>query len=225
MYKEDTLFWRAADALEAALSERDALRLTVEVEQAKIAFLDKVIARLEARVTALEKDLETAHAGEAFEALSPQARGGEAVRLVDRVKGLVGPDREVDCLIWAHFDGRTVREEDNAILARNNRPPHDECLLGRIDPGKHQRNFTEAWARPPVPNYTGSIDAAVALIERVMPKWRWTLYGPNGKNSTVCFSPPVLSKEDDIWSTAPPPALALLIALLSSHHPSKGGET
>ena len=41
----------------SAVEERDALRLTVEVEQAKIAFRDKVIARLEARVTALEKAL------------------------------------------------------------------------------------------------------------------------------------------------------------------------
>jgi hypothetical protein len=39
------------------IAERDALRLTVEVEQAKIAFRDKVIARLESRVTALEKAL------------------------------------------------------------------------------------------------------------------------------------------------------------------------
>ena len=42
------------------IAERDALRLTVEVEQAKLAFRDKVIARLEARVTALEKALEPA---------------------------------------------------------------------------------------------------------------------------------------------------------------------
>jgi hypothetical protein len=82
--------------------------------------------------------------------------------LVERVRGLTGPDREVDALIAALADGRTVRENmhpefGRQLLARNSRPPHDEYWLDH-----------PARVNPPV---TASIDAALALAESVLPGW------------------------------------------------------
>jgi hypothetical protein len=97
--------------------------------------------------------------------------------LQKRIQEATGPDRELDCLIRAVFDGHTVREDGNNILARSTRPPHDECLIGRIDPGKRQRNFTEAWRDPPAPNFTTDPDglgACVALFHEVLTGCKWT---------------------------------------------------
>ena len=72
--------------------------------------------------------------------------------------------RELDVLIWAAMDDRDVRLENNVYLAQSRRAPHDTCRLGAIDPGKHQRNFHEAYSKPPFPNYTTSRDAARTLV-------------------------------------------------------------
>ena len=94
--------------------------------------------------------------------------------LQSRVRECKGADRELDCIIQAVFDGRTIREENNMIFARSSRPPHDECLLGTIDPGRHQRNFTEAYRNPKVPYFTTDPDglgACVSLLNAVLPGW------------------------------------------------------
>jgi len=75
--------------------------------------------------------------------------------------------RELDVLIWAEFDGRDVRVEKNTLIAKARRAPHDECVLGWIDPGKVARNFTVEFSRPPFPHLTTSVDAALALAERL----------------------------------------------------------
>lgn len=88
-----------------------------------------------------------------------------------RLQEATGPDRELDALIWAELDGRDVRYEDGAVIARSRVPPHNECLLGLVDhPGRSSRNFFEAdgW-KPPIPHVTASLDAAIALAERVLP--------------------------------------------------------
>jgi hypothetical protein len=128
------------------------------------------------------------------------------VSVVDRVKGLTGPNRDIDREIGNRF--RQEFEEKN-IYKRGHYPR----VLLRVE-----KVF---------PAYTGSIDAAVALINRVLPGWVATLYGVTGcKDTSAQLSPPLsetypYTRQDDIWSTAPTPALALLLALLSA----KGGET
>jgi hypothetical protein len=67
--------------------------------------------------------------------------------LIERVRGLDGPDREVDALIWGEFDfGREDRELDARWSAR-------------------------------VPAYTASLDAVVALIEKRLPDGLWDVNG------------------------------------------------
>lgn len=98
--------------------------------------------------------------------------------LVERVESGTGSDRELDCLIDAALDGRSISESGNMILARNSRPPHDTYILGWIDPGKTSRNFSEGPSRPPVPRYTASLDAVVSLIEQKLPGWEWLKHEP-----------------------------------------------
>lgn len=87
---------------------------------------------------------------------------GDLIVLLEMAKG---PDRELDCLIYAEIDGRDVRYADNKLLARSRRPPHDECWLGFIDPGERARAFTAMNGfKPPIPAYTFSFDAARLLI-------------------------------------------------------------
>lgn len=93
--------------------------------------------------------------------------------LIERVESGTGADRELDCLIWAALDGRTIREDGQMILARNSRPPHDEYIVGWVDPGKVQRNFSEGHSIPPVRRYTTSLDAVLSLIEAKLPGMSW----------------------------------------------------
>ncbi|MBP8284412.1 MAG: hypothetical protein KAX46_10970 [Chromatiaceae bacterium] len=78
-------------------------------------------------------------------------------------------DRELDVLIQAFVEDREVRWDGNMMLGRHRQPPHDECVLGTIDPGRVARNFRAGYANPPVPSYTSSVDAALALIEKRLP--------------------------------------------------------
>ena len=92
--------------------------------------------------------------------------------LIERVERASGPDRETDCLIWAEFGNRDVRWDGNKLIARYRKPPHDECWLGTIDPGRVQRNFSATSGfKPPIPEFTASLDACLALVERVRPGW------------------------------------------------------
>lgn len=139
--------------------------------------------------------------------------------LIARLEALTGPDREVDALLWAHFDGRTVRELDGMLLARSSRPPNDECIIGFVDPGKLSSNFT---AREPIPNVTASLDAVIALIERELPGWAHGY--DRGPQTCLAFVDP--HDYERRWGGArhtakgATPAIALCIALLKA----KGGD-
>lgn len=90
--------------------------------------------------------------------------------LLERVRAAKGSDRELDCLIWAEMHDRNVRYESGKMLAKSRRPPHDDCMLGFVDPGRVSRDFYRASNYdPPVPEYTRLLDDAVALVERGMP--------------------------------------------------------
>ena len=98
--------------------------------------------------------------------------------LLAKLEKADGPDRELDAYIWAWQDDREVvrsQYDTNMFLGRSRKPPHDECVLGTIDPGKTGQNFSEGFHRPPIPAYTSSIDAAVALCEHVYPTRVWML--------------------------------------------------
>ena len=137
--------------------------------------------------------------------------------LIKRVESATGPDRELDLRIWAEFDGRDVREDGQKILAKSRKPPHDECLLGWIDPGKHSRNFQAAMLKEGA--YTSSLDAAVSLCERVLPKGvQWTVSNSQGLSDYTCHAIVWVPKKTfEIDGRAPTPALARVLAILRAH--------
>lgn len=89
--------------------------------------------------------------------------------LEKRLEEATGPDRELDCLIWGRDRGLEITWQNDCMIAQG------EGAIGWIDPGKHQRNFsTNRSEHGPgsIPAYTASLDAAVALVERVLPSNR-----------------------------------------------------
>jgi len=118
------------------------------------------------------------------------------MELAGRCEALSGPDREVDCLIWATVIHGGYEWTTSNIL----RVPSCGIRIGSIDPGLASRNFT-CWHEP-VPAYTASLDATMPLapegwfrLERQ--KDDWMALGSTGR-----------------WCRGATPALALCAAAL-----------
>lgn len=82
-------------------------------------------------------------------------------RLVERIEGASGPDRELDCLIWGAQEGRSLAWQGNLLVEKL------EGCIGWVDPGEFQRNFTcnrRDDGAGCIPAYTASIDAAMTLV-------------------------------------------------------------
>ena len=81
---------------------------------------------------------------------------------IKRLEQLEGPDREVDAEIWAELYDHDVRREGDRLLAKSRKRPHAECVVGTFSP---KVGFcAEGSMRPPIPYFTGSIDAALTLM-------------------------------------------------------------
>lgn len=151
--------------------------------------------------------------------------------LLTRAQQATGADRELDVLLHAVLvEDRAIRWSGNLLLGRANNPPHDECVLGSIDPGVSARNFSSGYSKPTWPDYTASVDAALGLVERVLPGWvvNLTTGDPTRvqrevRLPSVTLVPHILN--DAGWKLgaearrpqlAPTPALALICALLTA---------
>lgn len=135
--------------------------------------------------------------------------------LLERVEKATGPDREIDVRVHAELvEHRDVIERDTWVIGRNRNAPHDECVLGRIDPGKHSRNFSPAYSKPEQPDYTASIDTALALVERMLPEHDWIIGHTNGGLTIHCQ----LGRNDNAFGDTAP--LAILAALLKALLPT-----
>jgi hypothetical protein len=88
--------------------------------------------------------------------------------LIERLEKATGPDRELDAMLYVIVvQERQWREDGMIIYAQKS--PRDLWRVGYIDPGEHSRNFSfsELSVATMVPTYTSSIDAALALTERL----------------------------------------------------------
>lgn len=85
----------------------------------------------------------------------------ELEQLLERVKAANGPDRELDHRIWLALEPGVKRKQWSYTHTASGR----EC---------HVDETRDATGRLViVPAYTASIDAALALVERVLPGWFW----------------------------------------------------
>jgi len=123
--------------------------------------------------------------------------------LITRLSKLDAPDREVDAQIEVAV--RRI-EAARSGLAEEYWANWQASPDGTVyDP--HTRYSSQP--------FTASVDAAIALAERVLPGWGWLTQN--------CGSPKaIVVKDDDIYETqAATPAIALLIALLRAKEASK----
>jgi hypothetical protein len=92
--------------------------------------------------------------------------------LIERCEAAQGPDRELDARLFCELiEDRIWREEVYTIYAQSRAALRDVYRIGTIDPGEHSRNFsvTSSFEDARIPQYTASIDAALALAERLIP--------------------------------------------------------
>ena len=120
--------------------------------------------------------------------------------LIVRVERLEGPDREVDL------------EIARALV------PDVICTrLVRWPPPEREEDFTH-W------EYTASLDAVVALAERVKPSWRWAVTNADGPNRWPAQGELWIGDHEYIGKHAYP-TLALLLALLRAVQAQQNKET
>ncbi|WPM82757.1 hypothetical protein R5W60_16585 [Brucella pseudintermedia] len=138
--------------------------------------------------------------------------------LITRLSKLVAPDREVDARIWCEVHG--VAYVDHYALM------HETQVIFK-EKGKRKEQVSGD-DMPHAALYTASVDAAIALAERVLPGWKWrvgrTELFPNGWAYVHKYDPSNCDRADEAACAdgkAANPAIALLIALLRAKEASK----
>lgn len=120
--------------------------------------------------------------------------------LIERVEKLDGPDRETDCEIaWL---------TDWNITGRHGGQWRDAFPQWRGDESRTNQAANN-WG---VPMFTASLDAAIALTERVLSGQEWSVGYPDTLGSAwgKVRTGPLQSIQD----SAPSPAIALILATL-----------
>lgn len=121
--------------------------------------------------------------------------------LQERVEAASGPDRELDALLWNFVDTRPLESDGTDTPAIYKRCPDDPI----------------AFDVPPI--YTASLDAALALVEELLPDWQMEQisWAPE-KGGRVCAGMGNFGEGDAYLSgngePCSTPALAVLSALL-----------
>ena len=119
------------------------------------------------------------------------------MQLIDRLKAATGPDRELDCLIFCE----TAQSPFTSY--------YPDCVLASLG------GFAARLEISDIDHYTASIDAALALVERMLPVHRFALYTNGGGNGPCCL---VAIGDEPIVANvhAPTLPLAILTALFTA---------
>lgn len=112
--------------------------------------------------------------------------------LLERVRGATGPSRELDADLYRAL-GYEVRQSGDGFWTWSQSGGSDLRIL---------------------PKFTASLDAALALVERVLPGWEWSVGSDQGCAIATVWTPH--AGVDDLDVGGPTPALAILAALLSA---------
>jgi hypothetical protein len=151
--------------------------------------------------------------------------------LIERVEAATGPDRELDYRL-AYFLGWRFSGFEWAKQSRDQDWLSDDefATLDEMA-GGWKRPDQKEWPYPgtntnEVPLWTASLDAAIGLVERVLPGWAWDVEGGGLRNHAHLLEPPKTPKEAWQGQTGQfgaTPAIALMLALL--HALTEEGET
>lgn len=168
--------------------------------------------------------------------MASEHRAQELSDLLARVEGATGPDREIDAAVMFDLFAKPVGARDDGgptgYLWPEDNPSWN---FGIRFPGKDREWFTaarqkidgetltiwrdDAWVLMNslrIPPLTASVDAAIALVERTLPGWRWVVRRAypedDGRPLHVSYVEQV--DGENFGAIAPTPALAILAALL-----------
>ena len=119
--------------------------------------------------------------------------------ILERLRAATGPDRELDALIWLETTDGATRRESTVTSSTNLWPPYT------ID---ETRDATGRLIT--VPSYTASIDAALALVERMLPGRDIAVYAFGGKEWRCIIG------GHTSWPKLMPAPLAILTALFAA---------
>lgn len=120
--------------------------------------------------------------------------------LIERVEGASGPDRLLDAQIWC------------ALLHPENKASTSRPGFVAITDDEPSR-----WGYKEVEHYTSSLEAALSLVERVLPGWRPAFaQKENGDWIASIYSTARLGIIPHQIGDKPTPALALILALLKA---------
>lgn len=167
--------------------------------------------------------------------MASEHRAQELSDLLARVEGATGPDRSIDRALAYYLDGTGVEKERKLYVELGDAmwapgpdglSPYDIARGDRIrhewQKGSRGRRGHYAPVRwfscdGPMPlteceAFTASVDAAIALVERLLPGWRWSL--GNLKRGGQAYLMRSQGAELIGPGIAPTPALAILAALL-----------
>ena len=139
--------------------------------------------------------------------------------LIERLEAAEVGSRELDCLLarefgWHRVEPRFARNKHGAWIA-----PED--FMGVQSDGSPRLDSLHGTTMHRDPyRFTTSLDAALALAERVLPGWHWELDNVGGSPYAANLTNPVgrflICGDTEVYSTAPTTALALCIAILKA---------
>jgi len=149
--------------------------------------------------------------------------------LITRLSKLDAPDREVDAEIWLiELQSAESDPFGGYGLAEYWRYEYEAEEDGSVIQYARNGQVTHKIGRRSSPAFTASVDAAIALAERVLPGWKWrvgrTELFPNGWAYVHKYDPSNCDRKDEAACAdgrAATPAIALLIALLRAKESSK----
>lgn len=141
--------------------------------------------------------------------------------LISRVEKATGPDRELDARIWAYFAG--VKYVGHNVPYGD---VHGRTQVEYTVPPKRTRMVTNFPQTPHAEPVTTSVDAAISLVERVLPGWGWVVES-NTHHIKACLNPEfgdpvgkyphwaaVSNTSSRKFEDAATPAIALVLATL-----------
>lgn len=128
----------------------------------------------------------------------------DMLELIARLEAAEGPDRAADREIGLRLDGwyETVYSHGECLMVNGDRyPDHPESEY---------------------PSFTESLDAALALAERVLPGWVWMVESHRDGRATAWLSEfNAYGEGEQVLGNSP--ALALCIAILKAKAQGEGG--
>lgn len=132
----------------------------------------------------------------------------DLMELIKRLEKASGPDRALDEAVMAVF---YVRDKRHIGVTEGWDDEPDSYLPVKsdvwVDPA------TDKWVSTHAHPFTASLDAAVALVERVLPGWVWHA-SSDGPHARVQDRPGLLFARQVFEGKGSTPAAALVLALL-----------